>query len=206
MSGSLADCLDALLLLCGFGLLARRRPAELLALYRVQSAVLAVAAFWQGALLGASGLFVAGLVILAGNAMLLPVLLRRLAWRADPAGAAPPVIPAVLAVAFGVGLLGLAALVLPPAGRGELTVALAVVLLGLLLMVSRRDAPGQAVGFLAMQNGLMLAAINTPGLPFVGVLAVALLALGVILPAALHLRATPDRRPPGPAAPLEFGR
>jgi hydrogenase-4 component E len=57
--------------------------------------------------------------------------------------------------------------------REDLTFALAVVLLGLLMMVSRRNAVGQVVGFMSLENGLILAATGAKGMPLVVEISVA---------------------------------
>ena len=51
--------------------------------------------------------------------------------------------------------------------------ALAVVLLGLLLMVTRRNAVSQVVGFMSLENGLVLAATGAMGMPLVVEISVA---------------------------------
>ena len=51
--------------------------------------------------------------------------------------------------------------------------ALAVVLLGLLLMVTRRNAIGQVIGFMSLENGLVLAAAGARGMPLVVEISVA---------------------------------
>jgi len=59
--------------------------------------------------------------------------------------------------------------------RSTLAVALATVMLGLLMMVTRRHAVTQILGFLAMENGLFFAATSaTYGMPMVVELGVAL--------------------------------
>src|SRR5262249_6294283 len=45
--------------------------------------------------------------------------------------------------------------------------ALSVVLLGLLMMVTRRNAVSQIVGFMSLENGLVLAATGAKGMPLV---------------------------------------
>ena len=45
--------------------------------------------------------------------------------------------------------------------------ALAVILLGLLMMVTRRNAVSQVVGFMSLENGLILAASGARGMPLV---------------------------------------
>jgi hydrogenase-4 component E len=59
--------------------------------------------------------------------------------------------------------------------RSTLALALATVMLGLLMMVTRRHAVSQIMGFLAMENGLFFAATSaTYGMPMVVELGVAL--------------------------------
>jgi len=59
--------------------------------------------------------------------------------------------------------------------RSTLAIALATVLIGLLMMITRRHAVTQIIGFLAMENGLFLAATSaTYGMPLVVELGVAL--------------------------------
>ena len=198
MSDPISQGLGALLLLCGFGLLACRRPEPrwpdpMIALYRIEAVILAAAAFWQGHLQGDAALVLGGCITLAGKAVLLPRLLRRIARRLEPMPAAPALL-AGLPVLFGLGLLGLAILLLPPGSRAGLLSPLTVLLLGLLLIATRRDLKGQTIGFLSMENGLMLAAVTVPGLPLVAVLAVASLLLATALPVALVLFGLPNDR------------
>ena len=54
-----------------------------------------------------------------------------------------------------------------PLAREDLAFALSVVLLGLLMMVTRRNAVSQVVGFMSMENGLILAATGAKGMPLV---------------------------------------
>ncbi len=57
--------------------------------------------------------------------------------------------------------------------REDLAFALSVVLLGLLLMVTRRNAVSQVVGFMSLENGLVLAATGAKGMPLVVEISVA---------------------------------
>ena len=45
--------------------------------------------------------------------------------------------------------------------------ALAIILLGFLMMIVRRNAVTQVVGFMSMENGLILAATGARGMPLV---------------------------------------
>jgi hydrogenase-4 component E len=59
--------------------------------------------------------------------------------------------------------------------RGTLGIALACVLLSFMMMITRRKAVPQIIGFLAMENGLFFAATSaTYGMPLVVELGVAL--------------------------------
>ena len=51
--------------------------------------------------------------------------------------------------------------------REALAMALAIVLLGFLMMIVRRNAVTQIVGFMSMENGLILAATGARGMPLV---------------------------------------
>ncbi len=74
----------------------------------------------------------------------------------------------------GVGLVALSIVLMlkvtagfDPLGRQDLAFALAVILLGLLMMVTRRNAVSQVVGFMSLENGLILAASGARGMPLV---------------------------------------
>src|SRR5262249_42797268 len=74
-----------------------------------------------------------------------------------------------------------------PLTREDLAFALSVVLLGLLMMVTRRNAVSQIVGFMSLENGLILAATGAKGMPLVVEISVAfsvlvaLILIGVFL-------------------------
>ena len=57
--------------------------------------------------------------------------------------------------------------------REGLALALSVMLLGLLMMITRRNAVTQVVGFMSLENGLILAAIGARGMPLVVEISVA---------------------------------
>ena len=57
--------------------------------------------------------------------------------------------------------------------REDVALALSVVLLGLLMMVTRRNAVSQIVGFMSIENGLILAATAARGMPLVVEISVA---------------------------------
>jgi hydrogenase-4 component E len=85
-----------------------------------------------------------------------------------------------LTMLAGVGLVALSIVVMLPASvdadplaREDLAFALSVVLLGLLMMVTRRNAVSQVIGFMSMENGLILAATGAKDMPLVVEISVA---------------------------------
>ncbi|HXX83922.1 MAG TPA: hydrogenase-4 component E, partial [Casimicrobiaceae bacterium] len=72
----------------------------------------------------------------------------------------------------GLALVALSILLVAPEGvsvltREDLAFALAIILLGLLMMITRRNAVTQVVGFMSLENGLVLAATGAKGMPLV---------------------------------------
>ena len=85
-----------------------------------------------------------------------------------------------LTMLAGLGLTALAILVTMPVtarptfpAREDTAFALAVLLLGLLMMITRRNAVSQLIGFMSLENGLILAAAGAKGMPLVVELSVA---------------------------------
>ena len=81
---------------------------------------------------------------------------------------------------MGIGLVALSMVVMLPAAaeadpiaREDLALALSVILLGLLIMVTRQNAISQIVGFMSLENGLVLAATGARGMPLVVEISVA---------------------------------
>lgn len=191
---SLAHFTGGMLLLCGLWLLVQRRLAGMIGLYQLQSLLLAAAAAWQGIAQAEAGLVLTGIITLAAKGLVLPCVLREIVRRFGLARAVERTLPVAPTLLLGVGVIGIAMLVVPPGpagglplARADLALALAVVLLGLLVMVSRRTALAQIIGFLAAENGLVLAAIAMPGLPFVAAGSVALLVLPACLAGGVFL-------------------
>ena len=60
-----------------------------------------------------------------------------------------------------------------PLAREDLAFALSILLLGLLMMVTRRNAVSQIIGFMSIENGLILAATAARGMPLVVEISVA---------------------------------
>jgi hydrogenase-4 component E len=180
----LAHLLGAIALVLSFALLYQRRITSVINTYAAQAVVLAAAASWQGWVQGAPELYLTGLLTLAAKGVVIPVALHRIVRRLDVARSVETALGVFPAMALGVALVGLAVLVVLPTTaqsqavtREDLALALSVVLLGLLVMINRRTALTQVIGFLSLENGLILAAISVAGMPLVIELAFAILVM-----------------------------
>jgi hydrogenase-4 component E len=184
MIDSVAHFFGGIILLCAFLLLSQRRLAAMITIYQMQAITLTAAAFWQGYAQGSGDLYLTGGITLVIKAIVLPIALRRIVEKFNLIRATDSGMPIGLSMMIGVGLIGVAVLVVLPVTmtsvsltREDIAISLSVVLLGFLVMTSRRNALSQVIGFLSTENGLVLAAIGMPGMPFVAELSVALLVL-----------------------------
>jgi hydrogenase-4 component E len=193
MDGLLFDVAHLLaggLVLVSFMLLYQRRLFSLLNVYALHALVLALAVAWQAFVQRAPHLYATALIALVFKAIVIPVVLHRIVQQLGIHRTLETVVGVGLTMLAGIGLVALSMVVMLPAvehadplARESLAFALSVVLLGLLVMVTRRNAVSQVVGFMSMENGLVLAATGAQGMPFVVEISVAfsiLIALIVI--------------------------
>ena len=172
----------AVMLLCAFLLMSKAGLPGMIRLYRLQGIALTAAALSQAYAQGDLALCLAGLITFCLGVVLLPNALHRIAPRFPPTRATPSATPGALTLVLAIGLVGVALLVIPPTPLHiNLAIALAVLLLGLLLMARSHSPVSQIIGFLSLGNGLLLAAIAMPDVPFVAWLAAALPLLGLSL-------------------------
>lgn len=164
-------------------------------LFVAQSVALSLLAAVVGLLAAKPGLLaVAGVVVLV-KALVIPRALARMAAGGPPRPVTPGRSAGLVLVAAGVLVVVAYAALVPvtaaaniPTGEA-IPLALAMALIGLLVCVTGRDALGQVLGFLMLENGIFaLAVLATYGLPgiveagvFLDVLALVLLMEGVVL-------------------------
>jgi hydrogenase-4 component E len=198
---------DAMLAL-SFGLLYQRRLTAVINMYAMQTWALVAAAGWQGWVQRSPGLDATGLIVLGAAGVAIPIALHRMARQPRIHQTVETALGIFPSMAVGAVLVALAVLVVLPATtdgqlltREDLTLALSVVLLGLLMMIIRRAALAQVVGFLSIENGLVLGAVGVRGMPLVMESSVALLVLGGALVSGMfffHIRERfdgPDEAP-----------
>ena len=181
-TGQLLNFLAALLLLIAFAMLSQRRILSLIYLFAWQGFVLALSTTVVAYSTGLHHLYYSAFLTLMLKALLLPWILHRLIIRLNIKWDVETLINIPTTMLVGIGLVifafNLAAPISQLAGtitRGALGIAMASVLLSFLMMITRRKAVAQVVGFLAMENGLFFAATSaTYGMPLVVELGIAL--------------------------------
>ena len=168
------------LVLVSFMLLYQDRLYALLNIFALQAIVLAASVAWQAWIQDAPHLFVTAGIALVFKAIVIPVALHRIVARLGIHREVENVVSVGLTMLAGIGLVALSMVVMlrvtadaDPLAREDLTFALSVVLLGLLMMVTRRNAVSQVVGFMSLENGLILAAAGAKGMPLVVEISVA---------------------------------
>jgi len=114
------------------------------------------------------------MIALLFKAVIIPVGLKRIIRKLRIHRTVEIVGGVRLTMLLGMMLTALALVVMLPAttassplDREDLAFALAIILLGLLMMVTRRNAVSQIIGFMSLENGLVLAAAGANGMPLV---------------------------------------
>ncbi len=168
------------LLLVSFMMLYQDRLYALLNTFALHALVLSLSVAWQAFIQDAPHLYITAAIALVFKAIVIPVALHRMIQRLGIHREIETVIGIGPTMLLGMGLVALSISVMlqvtptaDPLAREDLAFALAVVLLGLLVMVTRRNAVSQVVGFMALENGLVLAATGAKGMPLVVEISVA---------------------------------
>ncbi len=168
------------LVLVSFVLLYQDRLYALLNVYAAHALTLALAVAWQAFIQDAPHLYVTAILALGFKAIIIPGALRRIVERLGIHREIETVVGIGVTMLAGMALVALSMVVMlrvtgeaSPIAREDLAFALAVVLLGLLIMVTRRNAVSQVVGFMSLENGLVLAATGAKGMPLVVEISVA---------------------------------
>ena len=178
----LINLLAAVLLLLAFAMLAQRRVLTLINLFAAQGFALACSTAIVAFATHQPHLYWSVGLTLVLKVMLLPWLLHRLILRLDVKWDVEGLINIPTTMLLGIVLVVFSFnLALPisqlanTVTRATLGIAMASVMLAFLMMITRRKAIPQVIGFLAMENGLFFAATSaTYGMPMVVELGIAL--------------------------------
>lgn len=176
----LAHMLAGGLVLCSFMLLYQTRMSALLTVFALHAILLTLSVLWQAYVQHAPHLYVTAAIALILKAIIIPLALRQVVVRLGIHRSIETVGGIGVTMLAGMGLVALSMVVMlkaaanaDPIVREDLAFALSVVLLGLLMMVTRRNAVSQIVGFMSLENGLILAATGAKGMPLVVEISVA---------------------------------
>ena len=180
LSFDIAHLLAGTMLVLSFVLLYQDRVTAVLNVFALQACMLALSVAWQSIAQNAPHLIVTAAVALGVKGFIIPAALHRIVRRLNIHREIEQVVGAGPLMLLGLAIVALAImLVLPrfegvdPLAREDLAFALAVILLGLLMMITRRNAVSQVVGFMSLENGLILAAVGVKGMPLVVELSIA---------------------------------
>jgi hydrogenase-4 component E len=181
-SSQLINLLAALMLLFAFAMLSQRRILSLITLFAWQGVILSASTFVVAYSTGQAHLYFSGLLTVILKVIVLPWILYRLIHRLNVRWDVETLINIPTIMLIGIALVIFAFNLAQPISemastvtRSTLGIAMACVMLAFLMMITRRKAVPQVIGFLAMENGLFFAATSaTYGMPMVVELGIAL--------------------------------
>lgn len=160
--------LTAIVLLLSFVTLLHRELENLLRLYTAQAAVSGIIAILIATQLDATHLWATALSTLIAKAVVIPIGLRILLGRMKHARRVPLTINGSWLAILGGAMVGFAYFImtpvadaLPATAEWQLIGAMAIALQGLIMVIGHRSAIGQIIGFLTMENGVLLLSVAT---------------------------------------------
>ncbi len=180
LSFDVAHMLAGGMLLVSFMMIYQTRLYALLNVFALHAMVLALSVAWQASIQHAPHLYVTAGIALFFKAILIPGALHKIVQRMGIHRQVEQVVGTGATMLAGMGLVALSSVLMlnltataSAFAREDMAFALSVVLLGLLMMISRRNAVSQVVGFMSLENGLILAAAGAQGMPLVVEISVA---------------------------------
>ncbi|MCC6610068.1 MAG: formate hydrogenlyase [Burkholderiales bacterium] len=171
----------ALALFSSFVMLAQTRVLPLIYAFAWQGVLLALVTALVAYVSGHPHLYISAALTLALKVFLIPWLLHRLAMQLRIHLEAERIVHPSLLLLAGGGLVIFSYYIALPivqrsglATRNTIAVSIAIVLIGMLVMIARKKAVAQVVGFMSIENGLFFAAVvSTYGMPLIVELGVA---------------------------------
>ncbi|TMH67315.1 MAG: hydrogenase-4 component E [Betaproteobacteria bacterium] len=164
------------LVLVSFMLLYQDRMFSLLNIFALHAFVVSVSVAWQAHIQNAPHLYITAAIALVVKAIVIPVVLHRIIVRLGIHRNIETVVGVGQTMLGGIGLVALSIMVM-------LTITAAEGTLVREDLAFARNAVGQVIGFMSIENGLILAATGAKGMPLVVEISVAfsiLIALIVI--------------------------
>jgi hydrogenase-4 component E len=172
--------LAGLMLVASFALLYQDRLVAVLRTFALQAIVLALAVAWEAWIQDRPHLFITAALALGLKGIVIPMALNRMIARLGIHRDIEQVVGVGPTMLIGLGLTAMSQMLIigattgaPSLAREGLAIALAIILVGLLMMITRRNAFTQIIGFMSIENGLILAATGARGMPLVVEISVA---------------------------------
>src|SRR5204863_7531640 len=167
----IAHLLAGGMLVLRFVLLYQDRITAVLNVFALQAIALSLSVAWQSVIQDAPHLLVTATIALLVKGFVIPAALHRIVRKLGIHREIEQVLGGGPTMLTGLGLVALSILLVLPTGesvsllvREDLAFALAVILLGLLMMITRYNAVSQIIGFMSLENGLVLAASGAKGM------------------------------------------
>ena len=166
---------SSVVLLFGIVLLCRRTLDAYVEAFRYQSLVLAALLAVVGYFGNAPELYIVAAIFFSLKVVFIPHYLERLAKRVGAEREAQPYVNITSSLVIAALLVLLAYAVMRPLvltsqlpTRGGLPLAVGLIFIGLFVVISRKKALTQIVGFLVLENGIaLLAVLGTFGIPLI---------------------------------------
>lgn len=171
----------SLMLLISFALLAQHRMLSVLHWFAAQGVVLALTTLLVAFISGHNELYFSALMTLLLKGAFLPWLLWRIIRKMHVHREVEPLVNTPVTMLIALGLVLISFHVALPIERmsklvthNTLAIATATVFLGMLMMITRKKAITQVIGFLSIENALFFTAVGaTHGMPMIVELGVA---------------------------------
>jgi len=168
------------LVLISFVMLYQARLFALINVFAMHALILTLSVAWQAYIQDAPHLYTTAAIALVFKTIIIPLALHRIIKQLGihrdietAVGIGPTMLVGMALVALSMVLMLRVTSGADPLAREDLAFALSVILLGLLVMVTRRNAVSQIIGFMSLENGLVLAATGAKGMPLVVEISVA---------------------------------
>jgi hydrogenase-4 component E len=174
-SSHFVDLGSVLLLLTCFAIVAQRQLSVCVNLFALQSVFLAMTAALVAFLTGIHHIYIAAVLTIIIKVIIIPRVLKRVIERSDVKQETDMYVNVPTAVLICGALVILAVFVNQPflalgflLTRDSLAIALAIILIGFFIMIVRKRAVTQVIGFLVLENGLFLGATAAAyGMPLI---------------------------------------
>ena len=171
---NISHLLAGSLVLLSFMMLYQDRMFALINIFALHAVALVLSVIWQAYIQDQAALYVTAAIAFSVKAIVIPLALRRIVRNLGIHKTIETVVGIGTTMLAGIGLVALSMVVMlhvtpeaNPLAREDMALALSVILLGLLIMVSRRNAVSQVIGFMSIENGLILAATGAKGMPLI---------------------------------------